>query len=294
MPYPLCAYVNIFFLFLGSALGCVACIACGKILGRRFYRFRLSLFFLLLSAAFVFAILFLLNLKAFDKGALFLYARENLVIFLFYFMIGFLCSAFLKIFFPLALILYTALTFLCALALYGKMRLPQKYSLAVDGSFVRDEESGERFQFAESGAYADTAGAGAFKADDKNEGAPLCFLVLTVYETDDNLLLPLPHIWYKLSGAVAGNAAGNNAAGRADNAADAGSLAAVPLLEDALFMPEEGGHLKRIQNALCRRILKEPRAQLVPVKKQAVYPCLFELRLKASGAALETELHRVM
>ncbi len=166
MDFPLTAYVYLFFLFFGAAAGSELCIVFGKILRRKYFRFRLSLFFLLLSVAVVFAVLLLLNCNSAEKNGFSIneipvYIKENYLFCLFYFTGGLLCTVFIRTLLPLAAVCYTVLTFAMGLSLYKKMPLPEEISVTV------------------------------------NEPGQLCF---KVFRLNDKAIFPLPHVWYSFEG----------------------------------------------------------------------------------------------
>lgn len=134
-----------------------------------------------MSAAIVFAALFVISEKTNSASAFISHLRQNALIVAVYFFAGLFCSASLRVFFPIAALLYIAWTLAFGIFLYKKIPLPQKYTLTVSESFVRDEESGQEWKFSS-----------------QSQGA---FVDFSVCQLDKNALFPLPRFWHSLSGA---------------------------------------------------------------------------------------------
>lgn len=183
MNFQSAVFANLSFLFLGAFFGSLFCILCGKAFKRKYFKFRLSLCFLLLSAAVVFAVLFVMVERQACAQVFSLHVKESFFAVALYSLAGLLCAASLRLLFPIAALLYIAWTLSFGLYLYKKMPLPQKYAITVGESFARDEQSGAEWKFSNAKA-----------------GAALDF---AVYEMDKNALFPLPHYWHILLGARA-------------------------------------------------------------------------------------------
>ncbi|MBR5096732.1 MAG: hypothetical protein IK094_06455 [Treponema sp.] len=174
-------FINLTFVFCGAFFGSLACLLCGKLFHKKYFHFRLSLCFLLLSAAIVFAALFVISEKTNSAAAFASQLKQNALISAIYFCAGLFCAASLRVFFPIAALLYIAWTLAFGIFLYKKIPLPQKYTLTVSESFVRDEESGQEWKF-----------------PSQSQGA---FVDFSVCQLDKNALFLLPRFWHSLSGA---------------------------------------------------------------------------------------------
>lgn len=265
MSFESAAFVNLALVFLGAFLGSFACLLCGKIFKKKYFGFRLSLCFLLLSAAIVFFVLFAVNEKTAFPFLLAEHLRKRALVVCVYFCAGFFCSASLRLFFPVAALLYVGWTLAFGFSLYKKLPLPQSYSIAQGESFVRDEASGREWKFAPD-----------------NSGA---FLDWTVYELDKNALLPLPHYWSALTGA--------RSAGGQQSALPVDVLAQAFEAE----IQESSGAKKIVSRAFYRaakRLLGEPSVRSVRLLPQALYPVIFEVKIDNSGGEFSAKARKIM
>ena len=250
------AFVNLAFVFLGAFFGSLACLLCGKIFHKKY---RLSLCFLLLSAAIVFAALFVIREKTSSGAAFFSYLGESAFFCAAYFCAGFFCAASLRVFFPIAALLYVAWTLSFGLFLYKKLPLPQRYSITASESFVRDEESGAEWELLSAG-----------------EGA---FVDFAVYELNKNFLLPLPHYWHALTGAR--------------SATQAQGLAP-DVLSASCESDGASSVWARFFYSAAKSLLGKPSVRSVLVPKQQLYPAIFEIKINSSGGEFSAKIEKIM
>lgn len=258
MIYPASAYLNLFFLFLGAALGSLACIIVGNVTKRKYFKFRLSLTFLLFAAALVFVVLYILEtgLSA-EAGKTILSAlsAHGVVLFL-YLLFGASCAAFLRTVLPAVAVLYIAFTFCFGAALYKQMPLPQSVTLTVSKTFVRNEVTSEEFKI-------DAA---------QSNGEAVCQLVFVVYNLNENLVFPLPNVWYKLCGT---NVDMEN-------------------YSQPFAISNSDSGIKKFFYGVYKKILGESRLCNIEVPVQQVYPSLFNLKMETEGADFNATLERIM
>ena len=268
MNFQSAAFVNLAFVFLGAFFGSLACLLCGKIFHKKYFRFRLSLCFLLLAAAISFAVLFVIREKTQSRAAFLSYINASSFFCAAYFWAGFFCSASLRAFFPIAALLYIAWTLAFGLFLYKKMPLPQTYSITASESFVRDEASGAEWKFlAGEGALVDFA----------------------VYELSPNALFPLPHYWHAMVGARAA----------ASKQADSAQVQAPDVLRAACEadIEQSSGAKKffaRLFFAAAKKLLSGPSVRSVLVPKQQVYPAIFEIKVDSSAGEFSAKVEKIM
>lgn len=267
MNFQSAAFVNLAFVFFGAFFGSLVCLLCGKIFHKKYFRFRLSLCFLLLAAAISFAVLFVIREKTESRAAFLYYIGASSVFCAAYFWAGFFCSASLRVFFPAAALLYIAWTLTFGLFLYKKMPLPQTYSITASESFVRDEASGAEWKF--------SAGEGAF-------------VDFAVYELSPNALFPLPHYWHVMVGARA----------QASKTASAQVQAPDVLRASCEADIEQSAGAKkifaRLFGAAAQKILSGPSVRSVLVPKQQAYPVIFEIKIDSSGGEFSARLEKIM
>lgn len=255
MNFQAAVFVNLSLVFWGAFLGCLSCIVCAKAFKKKCFNFRLSLCFLLLSAAIAFAVLFVVNEKAASADSLKNFFAQNSFVAALYFALGFFCAASLRLFFPIAALLYIAWTLAFGFFLYKKTPLPQKYTITVSESFVRDEESGQEWKFQpQSGGV---------------------FLDFAVCELDKNALFPLPRFWHSLSGARASSE--KSAPG-----------------EFFFQQAASGPAYEKIFSAAARKIFGPPRVYSLEIPKQALYPVIFEVRVKPANGEFSAKLEKIM
>ena len=265
MNFQSAAFVNLAFVFLGAFFGSLACLLCGKIFHKKYFHFRLSLCFLLLAAAISFAVLFVIREKTASGAAFLSYINSSALFCAAYFWAGFFCSASLKIFFPIAALLYIAWTLAFGLFLYKKMPLPQKYALTASESFVRDEDSGAEWKFA------------------AGEGTLVDF---AVYELSPNALFPLPHYWHVMAGAR--SAASKSSAQQAPDLLRAACEAEIEQSSGAKKF------FARLFSSAAQKLLSGPSVRSVLVPKQQVYPVIFEIKVDSSGGDFSAKVEKIM
>ena len=256
MNFQSAVFLNLAFVFFGAFLGSLACILCGKLFHKKYFHFRLSLCFLLLSAAIVFAALFVIAEKTASAAAFAGHLRQKPLVVALYFFAGLFCSASLRVFFPIAALLYIAWTLAFGIFLYKKAPLPQKYTLTVSESFVRDEESGREWNFSS-----------------QSQGA---FVDFSVCELNKNALLPLPRFWHSLSGA--------RTPSEGAKAQDFFAEAASP--QDNFFV--------RLFEAAAKKLLGSPYVYSLEIPKQALYPVIFEVKVSSEGGKFSAKLEKIM
>ena len=267
MNFQSAAFVNLAFVFFGAFFGSLACLLCGKIFHKKYYRFRLSLCFLLLAAAIAFTALFVIHEKTQSRAAFLSLANQGALFLALYFCAGFLCSASLKAFFPIAALLYIAWTLSLGLFLYKKMPLPQKYSLTAGESFVRDEASGAEWKFA------------------AGEGALVDF---AVYELSPNALFPLPHFWHAMVGARSASSKTAAGQGQAPDLLRAACEAEIEQSSGAKKV------FARLFSSAAQKLLSGPSVRSVLVPKQQVYPVIFEIKVDSSGGDFSAKVEKIM
>ena len=263
------AFVNLAFVFLGAFFGSLACLLCGKIFHKKYFRFRLSLCFLLLAAAISFAVLFVVREKTESRAAFLSCINSSAVFCAVYFFVGFFCAASIKVFLPIAALLYIGWTLSFGIFLYKKMPLPQKYTVTASESFVRDEESGREWKFEPAG-----------------EGALVDF---SVYELDKNALFPLPHYWHAISGARP--ASSNHVDEPQGQAPDVLRAACDAEIEQSSGVKK---FYARLMSSAARKFLKNPRVRSIHIPKQQVYPSIFELKVNSSSEGFSVSLEKIM
>lgn len=254
-------FLNLTFVFCGAFLGSLACLLCGKLFHKKYFHFRLSLCFLLLAAAIVFASLFVIAEKTNSAAAFASHVKNCALIAALYFLAGFFCSASIKVFFPVAALLYIAWTLAFGAFLYKKIPLPQKYTITVSESFARDDDSGREWKFSS-----------------QSQGA---FLDFSVCEMDKNALFPLPRFWHSLAGARGLSESPKQAA--FFDGTEGGSQAQG-------FM----GKAQKIFSAAAKRLLGEPYVYSLEIPKQALYPVIFEVKVSSEGGKFSAKLEKIM
>ena len=254
-------FLNLTFVFCGAFLGSLACLLCGKIFHKKYFHFRLSLCFLLLAAAIVFASLFVIAEKTNSAAAFISHLKNCALIAALYFLAGFFCSASIKVFFPVAALLYIAWTLAFGAFLYKKIPLPQKYTITVSESFVRDEESGREWKFSS-----------------QSQGA---FVDFSVCELDKNALFPLPRFWRALTGARGLSESPKPAAlfdGTEDDSQSRGLV----------------GKVQKLFSSAAKKLLGSPYVYSLEIPKQAVYPVIFEVKVSSDGGKFSAKLEKIM
>lgn len=252
-------FVNLAFVFCGAFFGSLACLLCGKLFHKKYFHFRLSLCFLLLSAAIVFAVLFVVNEKSASAAAFASHAKNDAIVVCVYFFAGLFCVASLRVFFPIATLLYVVWTLTFGSFLYKKIPLPQKYTITVSESFVRDEESGREWKFSS-----------------QSQGA---FLDFSVCELDKNALFPLPRFWHSLAGARGLSESPKTAAFFDGTEGD---------------FAASYGKAQKIFTAAAKRLLGEPYVYSLEIPKQALYPVIFEVKVSSEGGKFSAKLEKIM
>ena len=254
-------FVNLAFVFCGAFFGSLACLLCGKLLHKKYFHFRLSLCFLLLSAAIVFAVLFVVNEKSASAAAFASHAKNDAIVVCVYFFAGLFCAASLRVFFPIAALLYVVWTLTFGSFLYKKIPLPQKYTITVSESFVRDEESGREWKFSS-----------------QSQGA---FVDFSVCELDKNALFPLPRFWRALTGARGLSESPKPAAlfdGTEDDSQSRGLA----------------GKVQKLFSSAAKKLLGSPYVYSLEIPKQAVYPVIFEVKVSSDGGKFSAKLEKIM
>ncbi|MBQ7619602.1 MAG: hypothetical protein IJS51_05670 [Treponema sp.] len=214
---------------------------------------------MLLAAAIVFASLFVIAEKTNSAAAFASHLKNFALIAALYFLAGFFCSASIKIFFPIAALLYIAWTLAFGAFLYKKIPLPQKYTITVSESFVRDDDSGREWKFSS-----------------QSQGA---FLDFSVCELDKNALFPLPRFWHSLAGARGLSESPKTAAffdGTEGDSAASYSKA------------------QKIFTAAAKRLLGEPYVYSLEMPKQALYPVIFEVKVSSEGGKFSAKAEKIM
>ncbi|MBR5966230.1 MAG: hypothetical protein IK015_08980 [Treponema sp.] len=261
MNFQSAVFLNLAFVFLGAFLGSLACILCGKVFKKKYFHFRLSLCFLLLSAAIVFAALFVISEKTASGAAFAGHVRQDALVVAIYFFAGLFCAASLRVFFPIAAILYIGWTLAFGIFLYKKAPLPQKYTLTVSESFVRDEESAREWKFSS-----------------QSQGA---FVDFSVCELDKNALFPLPRFWHSLSGARTPSEAAKAQDFLTDPSADGAG---------GIF----GGAQEKFFARAAKKLLGQPYVYSLEIPKQALYPVIFEVKVSCDGGKFSAKLEKIM
>ena len=256
MNFQSAVFLNLAFVFLGAFLGSLACILCGKLFKKKYFHFRLSLCFLLLSAAIVFAALFVISEKTASGAAFANHVRQNALVVAIYFLTGLFCAASLRVFFPIAAVLYIAWTLAFGLFLYKTTPLPQNYTITVSDTFVRDEQSGIEWKFSSQSQDA--------------------FLDFSVCELDKNALFPLPRFWHSLSGARTPS----------ETAKAQGFFAGQSGPQESFFV--------RLFFAATKKFFCPPYVYSVKIPKQALYPVVFEVKVSSDGGAFSARLEKIM
>ncbi len=264
MNYQSAAFANLTFVFLGAFFGSLACILCGKIFKKKAFNFRLSLCFVLLSAAIVFAVLFVIKEKTAFMESFKGHVRQSGLVCGLYFLAGFLSSASLRLFFPAAALLYIAWTLSFGLSLYKKMPLPQKLTLTFGEGFVRDEASGTewKFQADPSGAFADFA----------------------LYELSPRALLPLPHYWFCLCGARPASSMG----GEVQDVLEEAFKSEISSASGAKKL------LARLFERAAKALLGKAKSHSVRLPPQSVYPVILELKAGESDGEFFVSVEKIM
>ncbi len=254
-------FINLAFVFFGAFLGSLACLLCGKLLHKKYFHFRLSLCFLLLSAAIVFTVLFVVNEKSASAAAFKSRLSQDAFVSALYFALGFFCSASIKIFFPIAALLYIAWTLAFGIFLYKQIPLPQKYTITVSESFVRDDDSGREWKFSS-----------------QSQGA---FLDFSVCELDKNALFPLPRFWHSLTGARGLSEASQVHTFFEGTEADSASGGFA-------------GKLQKVFASAAKKLLGSPYSYSLEIPKQALYPVIFEVKVSSEGGKFSAKLEKIM
>ncbi|MCR5047286.1 MAG: hypothetical protein K6A42_11980 [Treponema sp.] len=261
MNFQSAVFVNLAFVFLGAFLGSLLCILCAKAFKRKCYSFRLSLCFLLLSAAIVFFVLFVIKEKADFAQNFFLHLNESLLIISLYFFAGLLCAASLKVFFPVISVLYIIWTLSFGIFLYKNLPLPQKYTLTVSESFARDEESGKEW-----------------KLSSESKKTVVDF---SVCQMNKNALFPLPRFWHSFDGA---------------RPASQNPSAKPFFFEDSSFA-KSSGFLPKIQRLYAwaaKKLLGRPKVYSLELPQQALYPVIFEVKVNSRGGNFLASVEKIM
>lgn len=261
MNFQSAVFLNLSFVFFGAFLGSLACLLCGKLLHKKYFHFRLSLCFLLLSAAIVFAALFVIAEKTGSGQAFLSHVKNDALVVCVYFLAGLFCSASLRVFFPIAALLYIAWTLAFGIFLYKQIPLPQKYTITVSESFVRDDDSGREWKFSS-----------------QSQGA---FLDFSVCELDKNALFPLPRFWHSLTGARGLSEASPVHAFFEGTEADSASGGFA-------------GKLQKVFASAAKKLLGSPYSYSLEIPKQAVYPVIFEVKVSSEGGKFSAKLEKIM
>ena len=252
-------FLNLTFVFCGAFLGSLACLLCGKLFHKKYFHFRLSLCFLLLAAVIVFASLFVISEKTNSAAAFASHVKNCALIAALYFFAGFFCSASIKVFFPVAALLYIAWTLAFGDFLYKKIPLPQKYTITVSESFVRDDDSGREWKFSS-----------------QSQGT---FLDFSVCELDKNALFPLPRFWHSLAGARGLSESPKTAAFFDGNEGDSAA---------------SYGKAQKIFSAAAKRLLRKHYVYSLEIPTQALYPVIFEVKVSSEGGKFSAKLEKIM
>ena len=212
-----------------------------------------------MAAAIVFASLFVIAEKTNSAAAFISHLKNCALIAALYFLAGFFCSASIKVFFPVAALLYIAWTLAFGIFLYKKIPLPQKYTITVSESFVRDDDSGREWKFSS-----------------QSQGA---FLDFSVCELDKNALFPLPRFWHSLAGARGLSESPKQAAFFDGTEGDSAA---------------SYGKAQKIFSAAAKRLLGEPYVYSLEIPKQALYPVIFEVKVSSEGGKFSAKLEKIM
>ncbi len=261
-------------LFTGGFFGSLLCILAGKLFNRKYYRFRLSLSLLLLSAAIAFMAIFLIKIES-ASYITDLVHQKYLWIAL-YFALGVLAAASLKIMLPVLVTVYIASTCALGFLLYKDFDMrPAVIPLSVGSdSVVIGKES---FQAAREIGDAEN----------------LCAIDFVWYTMPDEFLFFLPRVWYKPCGISSVKDA-SLAQGGTVSLSD-GTLVNHKAVEfkNEILSSESKGRLKLLMG-FYEKALSSPCVTRTVIKREAVVPALYNINIQAAGKNHSLVLERIM
>ncbi len=271
MRYPANVYLNLAFLFFGAFWGCGACVVAGKVSRRKYFKFRISLAFLLLAIAAVFFAMFFLEARFQSYCADFILEKimrpfPSLA----YMAAGAICTAFLRSIFPVVLAVYILFTFCFGIALYKRLPRPQKLTLTVNKNFLRDETNGKEYEFFSEENFFET-----------NAQRVVAFFV---YELNENVVLPLPHFWYEIAGAALQDSSGS-----------VRQISNVDFSARDIFLPNVSDNFfKRILFGIYRTILNDARLEIFALPDDQIFPALYNVDIQGDGADFRATFKKIM
>lgn len=255
MVYPLSSYFYLFLLFMGAALASLLCVCMGKLTKKKYYKFRFSLSMVLFSLALFFLVMLLLHLG--ESNNVFWYFRTHIGFSVFYFLLGLLCGTFIRIVLPVTAFLYLSLSVLMGIRLYKNYCFrPEAVTISVSETSIRSVNS-----FLPVFEYD-------FTPRDSSDNV-LCYLVFEECHLSEDLLIPLPHIWYK------------------------------PLGVNIDFFPPvtENRHdsiVQKFSDAVYNRLVSKSKINVLLVMRTEVYPVFYILKFKTIDDDFLPELVRIM
>lgn len=166
----------VFFLCSGGACGCLACVVAGKILRKSFLKVRLAILYILLSASIISLLAGAVFIR--DIRSQFVILSTYSLFFFCVFVCGFLCGCFLRTVLPFFLAAYIFFAASTGIILYkafgglpdGVPVVVRNNSLSIDGKMF----------------YADSP---------QNRK-----IAVNAYVLPAILVVPLPRVWYSVSG----------------------------------------------------------------------------------------------
>ncbi len=169
----------VFFLCSGGACGCLACVVAGKILRKAFLKARLTIIYILLSVSIGSLLVGAVFIR--DIRSQFVVLSTYSLFFFCVFVCGLLCGCFLRIVFPFFLAAYIFFAASTGIILYKAFgSLPDRIPVVASNNNL--SINGKMF-------YADSP---------QNRK-----ITVNAYVLPAILIVPLPHVWYSVSGVAA-------------------------------------------------------------------------------------------
>lgn len=248
--------IGCFLFCIGGALASIVCELSAKLFHRKYLKSRFVITCVLLSGAVVAATAALIYVPGLFM--MFPLSKSDILFFTAVFFLGIGCSACWKIFLPFVLLCYIIISAFTGFYLYHSFGSPVEYHeiSQMDGYVYVDDA-----QFAVSGK------------DQKS-------IVIKVYTLPYLLLLPLPRVWYRISGVTDADS---------ESSGIESAKGGAPAVQSK---ETEGGAWRRMTKTYESWILSKYTYQYVRLPKTDILPVLYTMTCHSFGGHLYCTVSR--
>lgn len=258
---------SIFSVCIGGILGSVCCILFSRVFKRSRRKAYWTVFFIFLSACVADAALGLIFIDTLHLRVHLLF--EFRLFFLLLFLAGFLCTVLWKIFLPLAVFFYIAVSAVCGVSLYRKF--------PVSSGTVSLSVYQNRITLEDKSVFVDSP-------ENKN-------VVIEVFTLPPTLLVPLPRLWYSAIGIVDLN---ENYSQNQDIRGFSGFTGFEKSGGSISSQDAERSFFRRKVDEFVAWSLGSKEYLFIPIPNQEILPVMYNLNFTQKGEILNCSLNKIL